>query len=83
MKTVINKEKKIFRTLGTDVSEWADGTVELSMEEIEIIRKAQSICEKANELMCKLNNDPDNFNSFGEADHALSDILENFGSKEI
>jgi len=48
----------------------------LNTTERETLRKAQQICEKAQELLVRYYQDADLITDYSLADHALSDILE-------
>lgn len=50
--------------------------IRLNSNEIEIIKQAQRICEKAHQLLREFYQDDDLMTDYGLADHALSDILE-------
>lgn len=81
MKVIKDAEKQFFRALtGTNLDDlMPDGHVQLNAEELAAVKKVFEICDKADTLTRKLNHDPDDFNSYGEAANALMSILEDFG----
>ena len=65
-------DRAICSMVGVELNEkW----ISLSQDEVETLRQAQRICEKAQMLLEQSYNDPDLITAYGEADHALSDIL--------
>lgn len=51
-------------------------SVELSVHEVMVLREARAICEKANTIIT--NGDTDEITSYGEAELALMEILNDY-----
>jgi len=53
-----------------------DKEIRLNKSEVEILKQAQAICEKASDMLKTTYNDPDLITDFLEADLSLYSILE-------
>ena len=70
------QERAICGLVGVELK---DKRIRLRDIELVTLRQAQSICAKAQQMLEAYHRDPDLITEYGEADHAISEILEEHG----